>query len=366
MKVIISGGGTGGHIFPAIAIAQELQARVPGVNILFVGAKGRMEMEKVPQAGYEIIGLDVAGFNRSSLLKNYSLPWKLVKSLYQAWRILVQYKPTVVVGVGGYASGPVLYLANWLRIPTLIQEQNSFAGKTNMILGKKAAKICVAYDHMERFFPKEKIVVTGNPVRKDLEGLETRRNEAMAYFGLDQNKKTILVMGGSLGARSINESMAAGHERISSQSTVQWIWQYGKQGIEKFSRSATGGLVNVKALPFIDRADLAYAAADVLLCRAGALTISEVLIANKPVVLVPSPSVAEDHQTHNARALSDAGAAWMLPDREVVQKGTDQVIRLLQDSGAMTRMKQAQKTLARPGAAAAIVDQIFQINPMAA
>lgn len=366
MKVVISGGGTGGHIFPAIAIAQELKTRVPGVNILFVGARGRMEMEKIPQAGFEIIGLDVVGFNRSSLVKNFSLPWKLVKSLYQAWRILVKYKPDAVVGVGGYASGPVLYLANWLRIPTLIQEQNSFAGKTNMILGKKAVKICVAYDHMERFFPKEKIVVTGNPVRKDLEGLESKRKEAMAYFGLDQDKKTILVMGGSLGARSINESMTAGHEQISGQKSIQWIWQYGKQGAEKFGRSATAGLDNVKAMAFIDRADLAYAAADVLLCRAGALTISEVLIANKPVVLVPSPSVAEDHQTHNAKALSDAGAAWLLPDREVVQNGTAQVIRLLQDQETMTRMKQAQKTLARPQAAAVIVEQILHLNPVAA
>lgn len=366
MKAIISGGGTGGHIFPAIAIAQELQRRDAGVSILFVGANGRMEMEKVPQAGFKIIGLDVSGWSRSSLFKNLGLPFKLIKSLLAGYRIIKSFQPTVVVGVGGYASGPMLYLASWLKIPTLIQEQNSFAGKTNKLLGKKVNTVCVAYEHMERFFPVEKIVVTGNPVRKDLIDLSVKRIEALEFFQLSENKKTVLVMGGSLGAKSLNESMASQTAFIESQESIQWIWQYGKQGSANYSASATARLKQVRASAFIDRADLAYAAADIIMCRAGALTISELLIANKPAILVPSPYVAEDHQTHNAMALVRRGAAWILPDAEVIRLGTTRIMELLQDDQKVQQMKQAQLGLARPGAAQAIVDEIIRLNQKAA
>lgn len=366
MKAIISGGGTGGHIFPAIAIAQELKRRDPDTAILFVGAKGRMEMEKVPQAGFQIKGLDVAGLNRSSFIKNINVPWKLLKSLITGYKILTSFKPTVVIGVGGYASAPMLYLATWLNIPTLIQEQNSFAGKTNKILGKRVNAICVAYENMDRFFPKEKITVTGNPVRNDLIHLESKREEGIEFFKLSKHKKTVLIMGGSLGARSLNESMASQAGFIEGQKSVQWIWQFGKQGAAQYGSCATAQLEQVRASAFIDRADLAFAAADIVLCRAGALTISELLIANKPVILVPSPYVAEDHQTHNAMALVNKGAAWILTDKEVVESGITKVMALLQDEVNIQKMKLAQVGLARPGAAQAIVDEIIRINRKAA
>jgi len=366
MKAIISGGGTGGHIFPAIAIAQEIQRRNADTAILFVGANGRMEMEKVPQAGFKIIGLEVAGWNRTSMLKNLGLPWKMVKALLAAYKILTSFKPTVVVGVGGYASAPMLYLASWLKIPTLIQEQNSFAGQTNKILGKRVNRVCVAYENMEKYFPKEKIVQTGNPVRKDLINLGAKKEEGLDFFGLSRDKKTVLILGGSLGARSLNESMATQTSFIKEQDTIQWIWQYGKQGAAKYSSCPTAQLTQIRAVAFIDRADLAYAAADIVLCRAGALTISEILIANKPVILVPSPMVAEDHQTHNALALVTKGAAWILRDSEVVSSGTAKVLELLNDEATKNKMLQAQVSLARPNAAQAIVDEIIRLNVKAA
>jgi len=366
MKVIISGGGTGGHIFPAIAIAQELKQRNTATAILFVGANRRMEMEKVPQAGFDIQGLDVAGWNRASLVKNLGLPWKITKAMIAGYKILKSFKPTIVVGVGGYASAPMLYLATWLKIPTLIQEQNSFAGKTNTILGKKVDKVCVAYENMDKFFPKDKIVVTGNPVRKDLINLASKKEEGIEYFKLSEEKRTVLIMGGSLGARSLNESMASQTQFIANQSSIQWIWQYGKQGAAQYRDCATAQLEQVKAVEFIDRADLAYAVADVLLCRAGALTISEILIANKPVILVPSPMVAEDHQTHNALALVNKSAAWILPDAEVIASGAARVIELLNDDLTINSMKHAQLGLARMDAAQAIVDEIYRLNQQAA
>lgn len=364
--MIISGGGTGGHIFPAIAIAQELKSRTDHAEILFVGANGKMEMEKVPQAGFEIKGLDVIGFNRTSILKNLSLPFKLVKAFYQAYKILKSFKPEVVIGVGGYASGPTLFIAHWLNIPTLIQEQNSFAGKTNKILGKNAKKVCVAYEDMDQFFAKDKIVFTGNPVRKDLMDLSTKRQEAAAHFNLDIYKKTVLVMGGSLGARTLNECMAKNKSLLEEQSDMQWIWQYGKQGIAVYGQSQYAHAKNVRPLPFIERIDLAYALADVVLCRAGALTISEVLVAEKPVILIPAPTVAEDHQTHNAKSLSDRGAAMLVYDTDAVKQAIPEVIRLVRDESAITKMKAAQRILAKPNAATVIVDEILKMIPIAA
>lgn len=366
MQVIISGGGTGGHVFPAIAIAQELKSRVQAIDILFVGAKGKMEMEKVPQAGFTIKGLDVIGFNRTSMLKNLSLPIKLLKSFYQAYQLLKAHRPQVVVGVGGYASGPTLYMAHWLNIPTLIQEQNSYAGKTNKLLGKKAKKICVAYEGMDRFFAKDKIVFTGNPVRKDLMNLSTKRAEAAQHFALDLKKKTVLVMGGSLGARTINECMANHKTLIDQHPDIQWIWQYGKQGQSKYNQQDYIHGQNVRAMAFIERTDLAYAIADVILCRAGALTISEILITEKPVILVPSPTVAEDHQTHNAAALCDRGAAWLIKDVGAIQLAMPMVIKLVNDEEVQQSMKEAQRKLAKPQAAAAIVDEILNLIPISA
>ena len=366
MKAIISGGGTGGHIFPAIAIAQELQRRGYSTAILFVGANGRMEMEKVPQAGFEIKGLDVAGWNRASMVKNLGLPWKIAKAMIAGYKIIKSFQPTVVIGVGGYASAPMLYLASWLSIPTLIQEQNSYAGKTNKILGKKVNKVCVAYENMDKFFPEDKLVLTGNPVRKDLINLGSKKEEGIEFFKLSKDKRTVLIMGGSLGARSLNESMASQTRFIAEQNSIQWIWQYGKHGAAQYHKCATAQLEQVNAMEFIDRTDLAYAAADVVMCRAGALTISEILIANKPVILVPSPMVAEDHQTHNALALVTKSAAWIIPDAEVISTGTTRVVELLNDESTKQRMKEAQTGLARPEATQAIVDEIIRLNQKAA
>lgn len=366
MKVIISGGGTGGHIFPAIAIAQELKRRNPATEILFIGAKGKMEMEKVPQAGFAIQGLDVAGYNRSSIFKNILLPFKLATSLGQAKSILKNFNPDVVIGVGGYASGPTLYMAHRMGIPTLIQEQNSFAGKTNKILAKKTQKICVAYEGMDKFFDRDKIVFTGNPVRKDLQNIESKRQEAIQYFGLDSTKKTVLIMGGSLGANTLNQTVVFNKELLSHQKDVQWIWQFGKQGIGKFDTPDFETPANVKSMPFIDRVDLALALADVVLCRAGALTISELLIANKPAVLVPAPYVAEDHQTHNALSLVNKGAALLIKDNVSTTQAIQATMELLNDTETMDAMKVAQKSLARPNAAETIVNEIYKIIPQAA
>ena len=291
-KVIISGGGTGGHIFPAIAIANALQKRLPDLEILFIGAQGRMEMEKVPKAGYRIEGLPIAGLQRSLSLKNLSLPFKVINSLMKATSIIKSFKPDVVVGVGGYASGPVLFAAALKGIPTLIQEQNSYAGITNKILGKRARKICVAYEGMDKFFAKDKIVITGNPVRKDILDLAGKKPAGQKYFGLDANRKTILIIGGSLGARTINESVLAGLNELVA-ADVQLLWQAGNRYYESVAKAVMGYEEKVKVKEFIERMDLAYAVADLVISRAGALSIAELCVTGKPSVLVPSPNVAE-------------------------------------------------------------------------
>ena len=324
MRVVIAGGGTGGHIFPAVAIGHALQRLQPGTELLFVGANGKMEMEKVPQEGFKIVGLDIAGFNRSNLLKNITLPFKLWKSRQQANAVIRDFKPDAVVGVGGFASFPMLYAAQSKGIPTLIQEQNSFAGKSNKILGKRAAAICVAYDGMDRFFPKDKIIVTGNPVRAKIAHAHISREEGVAAFALDASRKTLLVVGGSLGAKTINEAIATDLKAITDWG-VQVIWQTGKLFIEEAKRAAAiyGGRVVVQE--FIKNMEYAYAAADMVVSRAGALASAELCIAGKPVIFVPYPYAAEDHQTSNALALVEHNAAMMVKDSEA---GTDLVKKL--------------------------------------
>ncbi len=315
-KAIISGGGTGGHIFPAIAIADRIKKECPDADILFIGAEGKMEMEKVPAAGYKIIGLPIRGFQRKFDLSNFILPFRLVASLWKARNIIKSFQPNVVIGVGGYASGPTLQIASMLRIPTIVQEQNSFAGKTNIILGKKVSAVCVAYDGMEKFFPKEKIVITGNPVRRDMITIEGKREEAINYFQLDPTKKTILVVGGSLGARSLNEAVINNLEKIDNTENVQLIWQCGKVAeIPSQEAIRKSKSKNVHLHTFISRMDLAYAAADLVISRAGAIAVSELCAVGKPTILVPSPYVAEDHQTKNALALVEKEAAILVEDK---------------------------------------------------
>jgi UDP-N-acetylglucosamine--N-acetylmuramyl-(pentapeptide) pyrophosphoryl-undecaprenol N-acetylglucosamine transferase len=330
-RVIISGGGTGGHIFPAISIANALRRIDPETEILFVGAEGRMEMEKVPAAGYDIVGLPVAGFNRKHPHKNILVMFKLFNSLRLAKKILKDYKPDAVVGVGGYASGPVLKQAGRMGIPFLIQEQNSYAGVTNKLLAKNAAVICVAYDNMDKYFPASKIIKTGNPVRESFDNINSLRKEALEFFGLSNDQPVILVLGGSLGAGSINRSLSDNISRM-SQSGSQWLWQTGKIYFEDVNALvAVSSAPGIKVHSFINRMDLAFAAADVIISRAGAGTISELCLVGKPVILVPSPNVAEDHQTRNAMALSEKNAAMLLPDSEVSKRLVDEALLLAGD-----------------------------------
>lgn len=330
-KVIISGGGTGGHIFPAIAIANALRRLETDVEILFVGANGRMEMERVPAAGYEIVGLDIQGINRKSLLKNLSLPYKMVDSLLKARRIIKDFKADVAVGVGGYASGPLLMMANTLGLPTLIQEQNSYAGVTNKRLGKKAKRICVAYEGMDKFFPSDKVLLTGNPIRRASVEIEGRKREALASFRLQEGKKTVLVTGGSLGAKTLNDCILSGLDKL-VEADVQVIWQCGSFYVEALENTLQDRLpANVALLPFLQRMDYAYAAADVIISRAGAGTISELCAVGKPVVLVPSPNVAEDHQTKNAQALVGKQAAVLVSDISARTILVDTVLSLIVD-----------------------------------
>lgn len=316
LKVILSGGGTGGHIFPAVSIANEIKKLVPAAEILFVGALGKMEMEKVPASGYKIIGVPIAGLQRRLTLANLKLPFLIIKSLLKTRKIIKDFKPDVVVGTGGYASGPLLRAATAKGIPALIQEQNSYAGITNKILSKKASKICVAYEGMENFFPKEKIILTGNPVRQDLKDAKGRRNEAQALFKLDVSKKTILVIGGSLGARTINEAVGAGLKTL-VDNNVQLIWQTGKGYYQTASKQAAPySEENIFVFDFITRMDFAYAAADIVISRAGASSVSELCNLEMPCILVPSPNVAEDHQTKNALALVNKQAAVLVKDSE--------------------------------------------------
>ncbi len=316
LKIILSGGGTGGHIFPAVAIANELKKLVPNVEILFVGALGKMEMEKVPNAGYKIIGVPIAGIQRKLTLANLKLPFLIIRSLLKTRKIINDFMPDVVVGTGGYASGPLLRAAVNKGIPALLQEQNSFAGITNKILSKKASKICVAYEGMEKFFPKNKILLTGNPVRQDIHDIKLKRGEALEFFKLSSNKKTILVIGGSLGARTINEAIGSNLQKLVDQN-IQLIWQTGKAFYQTaLEKSTSFSNDAIYPLEFISRMDLAYAAADIVISRAGASSVSELCNIGMPSILVPSPNVAEDHQTKNAMALVNKNAAILIKDHE--------------------------------------------------
>ncbi len=360
-RVIISGGGTGGHIFPAIAIADEIKRRNPNVDILFVGALGKMEMEKVPEAGYAIEGLEIVGFQRKFTFSNFLLPFKIVKSLLKARRILKSFKPQVVIGVGGYASGPTLKAATLLKLPTLVQEQNSFPGKTNKILAKSVTKLCVAYDGLERFFPQEKIVFTGNPTRKEMVSITGKKEEGYAFYDFDSSKKTLLIIGGSLGARTLNESVINKLDELKS-SGVQVLWQCGKLYHEQLTAQLSSTeLGSIKMVQFIQRMDLAYAIADVVISRAGAISVSELCLVRKPTILVPSPNVAEDHQTKNAMALVDKNAAVLVKDADAKEALIPTALDLLADTSRQAELSKQIETLGRPNATSDIVDVIEQI-----
>ncbi len=361
-RVIISGGGTGGHIFPAVAIADELKRQFPQVDILFIGAEGKMEMEKVPQAGYRIIGLPIVGLQRKLTLKNLALPFKIIKSMVMARKTIREFGPEVVIGVGGYASGPTLKTASMLGIPTLVQEQNSFAGKTNMLLAKKADRLCVAYDGMEKFFPEEKIVLTGNPVRLEVTRIEGKRSEAFEFYGLDASKPAILVIGGSLGARTLNESLAGGIEKLQQQG-IQVLWQCGKLYYDELTNRLKGkDLKGIHLTQFISRMDLAYALADVIVSRAGAISVSELCLVRKPAILVPSPNVAEDHQTHNAMALVSRQAAILVKDIDAKSTLIDEAIKLINDKELQSKLSQNIAQLGKPNATKDIVGEILKIR----
>lgn len=361
-KIIISGGGTGGHIYPAVSIANALRKADSEVDILFVGAEGKMEMEKVPAAGYPIVGLPVAGLQRRLTLKNFLLPFKVLKSLRKASAVIKNFKPNVVVGVGGYASGPVLWVAGRKGIPTLIQEQNSYAGVTNKLLAKRAKLICVAYEGMERFFPKTKLLLTGNPIRQDLFNLNEIRNEAQTFFNLNPSKKTILLLGGSLGARTINESVLAAIDLLKS-TNVQLIWQTGKFYFDKARAEweRQGKPDNIKVYDFIYKMDYAFAAADVIVSRAGAGTISELCMVAKPCILVPSPNVSEDHQTKNAMALVNKQAALLVTDADAREHLVLQALQLLANGEQMQNLGANIATLAMPDAADRIAAEILKL-----
>lgn len=360
-RVIISGGGTGGHIFPAVAIANALKRIAPDTEILFVGANGRMEMEKVPAAGYNIIGLDIQGFQRKSLLKNVFLPYKMIKSVLKARSIIKEFKPDVAVGVGGYASGPLLYAAGLMDIPYLIQEQNSYAGITNKWLSKKAERICVAFKGMEKFFPADKLMLTGNPIRKEVVDIEDQRYAAAELLSLSPHKKTILVTGGSLGAATLNNSMLAGIQKI-VDADVQLIWQTGKYYYQSI-REKLAGLENenIKVLEFLHRMELAYAAADVIISRAGAGTIAELCMVKKPVILVPSPNVAEDHQTKNAMALVENGAAILVGDSVANRELVDMALSLVNNPAKCKELGENIGKMALPDADEVIAREVLKI-----
>lgn len=370
-RIILSGGGTGGHIFPAIAIANEFKARHADADILFVGAEGKMEMTRVPEAGYKIVGLPIMGLQRKLTLSNLLLPFKLAKSYFRASAIIKSFAPHAVIGTGGYASGPMLMAANGKGIPTLLQEQNSYAGLTNKRLAAKAKRICVAYDGMEKYFPAQKLIVTGNPVRKDITvsrvgsslsgGQGAERERALQTFGLEPGRKTLLVIGGSLGARTLNESIFNGLDKLNA-SGVQVIWQCGKLYLKEFkNRTAGYDMRYVKMFDFLHQMDLAYAAADVVVSRAGALSISELCIVGKPTVLVPSPNVAEDHQTKNAKALADVHAALLVKDVDANEVLVDELLKLIYDEQRCARLAQNIKALAKPNATMEIVNELEKL-----
>ena len=358
IRAVVSGGGTGGHIFPALSIADELKKRLDA-EILFVGAENRMEMTRVPEAGYKIIGLPVAGFNRKNPLKNFAVLLKLFKSMNKAKSIIKEFKPDIAIGVGGYASGPTLKEAQKQGVPTILQEQNSYAGVTNKMLGAKARKICVAYDGMERFFPAQNIVKTGNPIRQSLFSNKNTPAEAKKSFGLDPDKQVVLVVGGSLGALTINESMEKGIRKLIDNG-IQVIWQTGKNFGNR-GEEAVKGLKGVVVTPFISDMGNAYRAADLVVSRAGAGAISELQALGKPAILVPSPNVAEDHQTHNAKALSSRDAAVLVTDMEARDKLTDTIVELLSNPERLKKMSKNISAMALNDSAAKIVDEICEI-----
>ena len=356
-RFIISGGGTGGHIYPAVAIANELKSRFPEAEFLFVGAKDKMEMQKVPQAGYAIKGLWISGIQRKLTLDNAMFPFKLLSSMWNSFRIIKSFKPDVVIGTGGFASGAVLKVASMLSIPTVIQEQNSYPGITNKLLAKKANKICVAYENLERFFPKDKMILTGNPVRQDLIN-EASKSEAIAYFKLDANKKTLLVLGGSLGARRINQLIEKELDFLLSQN-IQIIWQCGKLYLNDYSKY--NEKENVQVVAFIDRMDLVYAAADVVISRSGASSVSELCIVGKPTIFIPSPNVAEDHQTKNAKAISDKNGAILIKESELEAQFETVFSDLISNESKQTELSQNIKKLAKPNATKDIVEEIMKL-----
>lgn len=362
LKIILSGGGTGGHIYPSVAVAEALRSKLgDNLDILFVGALGKMEMEKLPALGYRIVGLPVAGLQRKLDLKNLALPFKVLKSVAEARRTIRAFGADAVAGFGGYASAPVLWAAQRMGVPTLIQEQNSFAGMTNKILSKRAKRICVAYDGMERFFPASQTVFTGNPLRGDFSSLPARE-EAAAHFGLKADKPTLLIVGGSLGTRTLNEAVKRYADEIGTRNEVQVIWQTGKyyeSEMEEFMSGRSYG--NIWRGAFIDRMDYAYAAADAVISRSGACSVSELSLAGKAVIFVPSPNVAEDHQTKNAAALADKDAAMMIADREAVEKAIPEALKLLQDKSRRTMLEHNIRSLATPDAARLVAEEIIKL-----
>jgi UDP-N-acetylglucosamine--N-acetylmuramyl-(pentapeptide) pyrophosphoryl-undecaprenol N-acetylglucosamine transferase len=351
-RVLISGGGTGGHVFPAIAIANELKAQYPESEIEFVGAKGKMEMEKVPAAGYKIHGLWISGLQRRLTPKNLSLPFKVISSLWNSFKIIKKFKPDFTIGVGGYASGPLNYMASKIGVPVYLQEQNSFPGITNKLMKDAAKKICVAYDGMDRFFPSSKLVVTGNPIRQDILDSAVAREESLAYFSLKENKKTILIVGGSLGARTINEAIEANLGELQKEN-IQLLWQTGKNYKGEFGKFSWG-----TRTAFIQRMDMAYKVADVVISRAGAMSVSELSALGKATIFVPSPFVSEDHQTKNAMSLVDKGAALLCKDTEASEKLGQDVIALFNDETQLATLQQEIKKLGLPLAAQNIVKEI--------
>ncbi|HOZ74526.1 MAG TPA: undecaprenyldiphospho-muramoylpentapeptide beta-N-acetylglucosaminyltransferase [Flavobacterium sp.] len=359
-RFILSGGGTGGHIYPAIAIADALKSRFPEAEFLFVGAKDKMEMQKVPQAGYNIRGLWIAGLQRRLTLDNTMFPVKLITSLLKARRIVAEFKPDVVIGTGGFASGPLLQVAGFAGIPTVIQEQNSYPGITNKMLARKADKICVAYEGLERFFPKQKIVLTGNPVRQDLVAMadKAKRKEAKEYFKLDPDKKTLLVLGGSLGSRRINQLIAKEIVNFVAQG-VQVIWQCGKFYLEEYQHYSDKE--NIQVVSFIDRMDLVYAAADIVISRAGASSVSELCLVGKPVIFIPSPNVAEDHQTKNAQAIVEKKGAILLREVELDTQFQTVFNGLLSSEALQNELSENILKLAKPDATKDIVEEIVKL-----
>lgn len=358
LKFIISGGGTGGHIYPAIAIANELKRQYPDAEFLFVGAKDKMEMQKVPQAGYEIKGLWISGIQRKLTLQNAMFPLKLISSLWNSYKIIKKFKPNVVIGTGGFASGAVLKVAGMMHVPTVIQEQNSYPGITNKLLAKKANAICVAYEGLEKFFPKDKIKFTGNPVRQDLLDIDTKRIKSLTYFELDSTKRTLLVLGGSLGARRINQLIAQEIDFI-TQLGVQVIWQCGKMYHEEYSHFNKNE--NVHVLAFIDKMDLVYAAADFVISRSGASSVSELCIVGKPTIFIPSPNVSEDHQTKNAMALVAKKAAILLKESELEENFRNTFADLLSNDEMQDKLSKKIHKLALPNATREIVHEIEKL-----